>query len=172
MHLLQCGLYVVLGFDMPSFLDIIMFELAFEIIKSCTVKNVGIPRSEPVFLDPPSMNNVNYGIPLVRSITIYRICQALELEAILAPPNDTNLKMIQTKPRKGKQIPPIPVVYSFTLLKMCEALDLRVELHPENERPEFINKKWRQVPVVRSPVVFCICQALQLDAQLAKNSDK
>ncbi|GFV13284.1 hypothetical protein TNCV_3656041 [Trichonephila clavipes] len=100
---------------------------------------LAIPRSEPVSFDSPSMTHVNSGIPLVRSITIYRISQALELKAILAPPNDINLNMIQTIPRKGKQIPPIPVVYSFILLKMCEALDLIVELHPENERPAFNN---------------------------------
>ncbi|GFR22576.1 hypothetical protein TNCT_267421 [Trichonephila clavata] len=168
MHLLQCALNVAFGFDLPSFLDIILFELAFEIIKHCTVKNQAIPRSEietSVSFDPFSLPNENSGAPLVRSVMIYRICQALELEAILAPSNDINPEII--KPRKVKRITPAPVVYSVTLSKMCEALDLKVELRPENERPIFVNKKRRQVPVVHSPTVFCICKALQLDAQLA-----
>ncbi|GFY44407.1 hypothetical protein TNIN_80271 [Trichonephila inaurata madagascariensis] len=173
LHLLQCGIYVASGFDMPSLLDIIMFELAFEIIKHCTVKNQAIPRSEietQVSFDPSSMANAS-GIPLVRSIMIYRLCQALELEAMLDPSNDISPKMVQSKPKKEMKIQPTPVVYSFTLFKMCEALDLRVELHPENERPTFV-RKIKQVPVVYSPTVFCICKALQLDAKLANNSDK
>ncbi|GFU82920.1 hypothetical protein TNCV_1743051 [Trichonephila clavipes] len=128
---------------MPSLLNIILFELAFEIIKHCTGKNQAIPRSEietRVTFDPPSMTNAS-GIPLVRSIMVYRLCQALDLEVMLDPTNDISPKMIQSKPRKGEQIPPTPVVYSFTLFKMCEALDINVELHPENERPIFVRKK-------------------------------
>ncbi|GFR19261.1 hypothetical protein TNCT_729171 [Trichonephila clavata] len=160
---------------MPSFFEIILFESAFEIIKHSTVRNQAIICSEietPVSFDPPSMTNAISGIPLVRSVMIYRICQALELEAILAPTNDINPMMVQTKPRKEKQMLPTPIVYSFTVYKMCEALDLNVELHPENERPTFVNKKRRPVPVVHSLTVFSICQALQLDAQLAKASDQ
>ncbi|GFR22612.1 hypothetical protein TNCT_252611 [Trichonephila clavata] len=172
MHLLQCALNVAFGFDLSSFLEIILFELTFEIIKHCTVKNQTIPRSEietSVSFDPLSLSNVNSGIPVVRSVMIYRLCQALELEAILASSNDINPKMI--KPRKVKWITSAPVVYSVTLSKMCEALDLKVELRPENERPTFVSKKRRQVPVVYSPTVFCICKALQLDARLANASD-
>ncbi|GFQ84923.1 hypothetical protein TNCT_529721 [Trichonephila clavata] len=171
-HLLQCELYVAFGFDLPSFLEIILFELTFEIIKHCAVKIQTKPRSEietSVSFDPLSLPNVNSLIPLVRSVTIYRICQALELEAILAPSNNINPEMII--PRKVKRIPATPVVYSVTLSKMCEALDLKVELRPENERPTFVNKKTRQVPVVHSPIVFSICKALQLGAQLANASD-
>ncbi|GFQ65063.1 hypothetical protein TNCT_704621 [Trichonephila clavata] len=167
-HLLQCALNVAFGLDIPSFLEIILFELAFEIIKHCTGENQARPGSEnetSVSFDPISLPNDNSGVPLVRSVMIYRICQALELEAILAPSNDINPEMI--KPRKVKRITPAPVINSVTLSKMCKALDLKVELRPENERPIFVNKKRRQVPVVHSPTVFCICKALQLDAQMA-----
>ncbi|GFT01164.1 hypothetical protein TNCV_3373031 [Trichonephila clavipes] len=160
---------------MPSFLEIILFEFAFEIIKNCAVKNQAILRSDielPVSFDPLPLTNVGSRIPLVRSVTIYRICQALELEAILSPTNDTNPMLIQTKPRKGKQIQPTPIVYSFTLFRMCEALDINVQLLPESERPAFVNKRKKQVPVVHSPTVFCICKALQLDARLENISDK
>ncbi|GFY49942.1 hypothetical protein TNIN_255731 [Trichonephila inaurata madagascariensis] len=172
-HLLQCLLYVARGLDLPSFSEIILFEFAFEIIKKCTVKNQAIPLSDfviPLSFDSLSMTDINSGIPLVRSVTIYRLCQALELEAILAPTDVINPKKIQTELCKRKQIPPTPIVYSFTLFKMCEALGIKVELQPENERPAFINKKKRQVPVVYSPTVFCFCKALQLDAQLANVS--
>ncbi|GFR28277.1 hypothetical protein TNCT_442281 [Trichonephila clavata] len=127
---------------MPSFFEIFLFELAIEIIKHCTVKTQAKPRSEietSVSFDPLSLPNDNSGVPLVRSVMIYRICQALELEAILAISNDINPEM--TKPRNVKRITPSPVVYSVTLSKMCEALDLKVELRPENERPFLLTKK-------------------------------
>ncbi|GFY46295.1 hypothetical protein TNIN_62721 [Trichonephila inaurata madagascariensis] len=175
-HLLQCALYVAFGHDMPSFLEIILFEFVFEILKNFfTVKPHAIPRSNieiPVSFDPLPMTNVNSGIPLVRSITIYRICQALDLEVILAPTNDINPILIPNKPKKGKPIQPTPIVYSITLFKMCEALDINTQLRPEKERPAFVNKKKKQVPVVHSPTVFCICKALQIDAKLANISDK
>ncbi|GFV67206.1 hypothetical protein TNCV_3669611 [Trichonephila clavipes] len=155
-HLLQCPLYVDRGLDLPSFLEIILFEFPFEIIKKCTEKNQSIPLSDfeiPLYFDSLSMTDVKSGIPLVRSVTIYRLCQALELETILDPTNVINPKMIQTKPSKLKQIPPTPAIYSFTLFKICEALDINVELHPENKRPAFVNKKKRRVPMVHSPTV-------------------
>ncbi|GFY46294.1 hypothetical protein TNIN_62711 [Trichonephila inaurata madagascariensis] len=165
-HLLQCTICVAHGFDIPSFLEIILFEFAFEIIKNCAVKNQAILRSDielPVSFDPLPRTNVNSGIPIVRSVTIYRICQAFELEARLSPTLDINPMLIQTKPRKGKPIQPTPIVYSFTLFKMCEALDINVQLRPENERPAFVNKK-KQVPVVHSPTVFAFakhCKSMQ-----------
>ncbi|GFY46290.1 hypothetical protein TNIN_62671 [Trichonephila inaurata madagascariensis] len=155
---------------MPSFFEIILFELAIEIVKNCSVKNQAIPLSEIETLvssQPVFVTNINDGIPVVRSIAVYRFCQALELKAIHVPSNDVNLEMIHTKPRKVKQTAPSPVVYSVILFKICEALDLKVELRPENERPSFVNKKGRHTPVVHPSTVFCICQALQLDAQLA-----
>ncbi|GFY43699.1 hypothetical protein TNIN_402691 [Trichonephila inaurata madagascariensis] len=175
MHLLQCALYVAFGLDMSSFFEIIIFEFAIEIIKNCTVLNQTIPLSEietPAVSQVIFMANANNAIPVVRSITVYRFCQALGLKAIHAPSNDVNTEMIQIKPRKVEKILPTPVIYSVTLSKMCEALDLQVELRPENERPTFVNKKRRQAPVVHSLTVFCICQALQLDAQLASVSDQ
>ncbi|GFY73435.1 hypothetical protein TNIN_429191 [Trichonephila inaurata madagascariensis] len=174
MHLLQSAFYVAFGLDIPSFFEIILFELTMEIIKNCTVRNQVIPLSEigtPVSSQPIFMINVNNAIPVVRSIAVYQFCQALELKTVHAPSNDVD-KMIQIKPRKVKQILTTPVVYSVTLSKMCEALNLKVELRPENERPIFVNKKRRQAPVVHSLTVFCICQALQLDAQLAGASDQ
>ncbi|GFY44408.1 hypothetical protein TNIN_80281 [Trichonephila inaurata madagascariensis] len=173
MHLLQCALYVAFGLDMPSFFEIIIFELGIEIIKNCTRKNQVIPRSEieiPVSSQSILTTNVRMAIPVVRSVAVYRFCQALELKAIHAPLTDVNLEMIQFQPRKVRWISQTPIVYSVILFKMCEALEIKAELHPENERPTFVNKKRKQAPVVHSPTVFCICQALQLDAQLANTS--
>ncbi|GFY37445.1 hypothetical protein TNIN_146451 [Trichonephila inaurata madagascariensis] len=77
------------------------------------------------------MTNVNNSIPVVRSIAVYRFCQALERNAIHVPSNDVKLEMILAKPRKGKQTAPAPFVYSVILLKMGEVLDLKVELLSE-----------------------------------------
>ncbi|GFY51817.1 hypothetical protein TNIN_121321 [Trichonephila inaurata madagascariensis] len=88
------------------------------------------------------MIDANSAIPVVRSVTVYRICQAVELQAVLAPLNPV---LMQIQPNKVEQITPIPAVYSVTLYKMCEALDLKVELRPLNERPIFVTKNKRQV---------------------------
>ncbi|GFR00089.1 hypothetical protein TNCT_393121 [Trichonephila clavata] len=155
---------------MPSFYEICFFELAVQIIKNCKIKEQPLPRLGMETLAPTEpliMINTNNTIPVVRSATVYYICQALELDAILVPPDDTNPEMMQTPSRKARQATSHPVVYSYTLLKICEALDLTVQLRPEYERPAFVNPKKRQIPVVSSPTVFLFCQALQLDAQLA-----
>ncbi|GFR31655.1 hypothetical protein TNCT_54001 [Trichonephila clavata] len=173
-HLLQCALYYTFGLDMPSVYKIFLFELAFETIKNCTVEKQILTRSEietPNSFNP-LMTNFNSTIPVVRSIPIHRICQALDLKTMLAPSNEIISEMIETEPRKVKKLAPVPAVYSFTLFKMCESLDLNVELHPKSERPIFVNKKKKQIPVVYSTTVFYMCQALQLDAQLAVISHK
>ncbi|GFQ67284.1 hypothetical protein TNCT_332931 [Trichonephila clavata] len=160
---------------MPSFYEICLFELAVEIIKNCKVKEQPIPRSEvetSIPSEPLITTNANNSIPVVRSATVYRICQALELNAILTPTEDANPEITQAPPQKVKQATSNPVVYSYDLLKICEALDLTVELRPEHERPVFVSPKKRQIPVVHSPAVFLLCQALQLDAQLADVSHK
>ncbi|GFQ67281.1 hypothetical protein TNCT_332911 [Trichonephila clavata] len=160
---------------MPSFYEICLFELAVEIIKNCKEKEQPIPRSDTetsTHSDPLITTNANNPIPVVQSDTVYHICKALELNAILAPSNDTNLVEKPIPPRKVKHATSNPVVYSFTLLKICEAQDLTVELRPEHERPVFVNPKKRQTPVVYSPTVFHIYKALHLDAQLADVSDK
>ncbi|GFY51554.1 hypothetical protein TNIN_53401 [Trichonephila inaurata madagascariensis] len=160
---------------MPTFYEVILFELAFEAIRNFTVDKQIITRSEtgtPIYFDPLSVTNFNDGIPIVRSVTVHRICQALDIKTILAPSNEIISEIIQTEPKKVKQFAPVPVIYSFTLFKMCEALNINVELRPKSERPNFVNKKKRQIPVVHSTTVFHMCQALQLDARLADIPDK
>ncbi|GFS58361.1 hypothetical protein TNIN_250641 [Trichonephila inaurata madagascariensis] len=173
-HLLQCAFYFAFELQMPSFYEIFLFELAFEAIKNCTVEKQIITRSEieaPISFNPLSVTNFTDGTPVVRSIIVHRICQALDLKTMLAFSNGINSE-IQSEPRKVKPFAPVPAVYSFTLFKMCEALNINVELHPKSKRPPFVNKKKRQIPVVYSTTVFYMCQALKLDAQLADILDK
>ncbi|GFY30514.1 hypothetical protein TNCV_3522771 [Trichonephila clavipes] len=156
---------------MPSFFEIFLFELTIEIVGNYTMKEQSTSISEnetSVSFKPIFMNGANSAIPVVCSVTVNRICQAVELSSVLAP---LNPELMQIQPNKVKQITPIPAVYSVTLYRMCEALDLKVELRPPNERPNFVSKKQRQVPVVHSPVVFCICQALELHVHLANTRD-
>ncbi|GFV13261.1 hypothetical protein TNCV_3655811 [Trichonephila clavipes] len=160
---------------MPTFYEIFLYELAFEAIRNFMVDKQIIVRSEtetPISFDPLSVTNFNNGIPVVRSVTVHRICQALDIKTILAPFNEIISEKMQTEPRKVKQFSPVPAVYSFTLFKMCQALNINVELHPLSERPTFVNKKKRQIPVVYSTTVFYMCQALQLDTRLADIPDK
>ncbi|GFR00224.1 hypothetical protein TNCT_683021 [Trichonephila clavata] len=101
---------------MPSFYEICLFEVALEIIKNCKVKEQPIPRSEVVtstHSEPFITTNANIDIPVVRSGTVYHICKALELNAILAPSDDANPEEIPIPPLKLKQATSNPVVYSF-----------------------------------------------------------
>ncbi|GFU59968.1 hypothetical protein NPIL_367631 [Nephila pilipes] len=126
-------------------------------------------ETEPfVPFDQTVSNNGNKKTPVVlRSMMIYRICQALELSVELASFEDSSAP-IQTPLRNVRELTPLPAVYSISVFKICQALDLKAELRPQTERPTFGNRKKKLVPVVCSPTVFYMCQALSLDAHLAE----
>ncbi|GFT35003.1 hypothetical protein NPIL_523941 [Nephila pilipes] len=98
-------------------------------------------ETEPfVPFDQTVTNNGNKKSPVVRSIMIYRICQALELSVELAS-FEVPRAPIQTSLRKVRELTPLPAVYSISVFKICQALDLRAELRPQTERSTFGNRK-------------------------------
>ncbi|GFR07900.1 hypothetical protein TNCT_538771 [Trichonephila clavata] len=157
---------------MPSFIEILIFEMGMEIAKSFyfnhhCISEIGfetkLSLAEMVWTIDPGQ------IPQVHSPTVYAICKAQELRAELVPLQDNNQQLTPIQAKKAHKTSTPPAVYSFTVFKMCRALDLEAELHPRTQRPIFVIKNSKSVPVVRSLAIFSMCQALHLDAQLANN---
>ncbi|GFY39657.1 hypothetical protein TNIN_48461 [Trichonephila inaurata madagascariensis] len=65
--------------------------------------------------------------PAVRSVTIYKICLALNLSAQLCPVTTSNT-LISNKQHKPKAKKNIPAVHSAFVFHMCRALDLETIL--------------------------------------------
>ncbi|GFT37348.1 hypothetical protein NPIL_142071 [Nephila pilipes] len=169
-HLLQSAVNYVLDVDLMFFFEIFVFEVVVEFFKYLTVKPPLSSPSETELFAPFDQNVTNSGkkkIPVVRSMMIYTMCQALELSAELAPFEDKSAKFL-TPMRSVRKITPLPAVYSITVYRICQALDLKAELRPQTERPNFGNFRMKPVPVVRSSTVFYMCRALALDVQLAE----
>ncbi|GFQ77061.1 hypothetical protein TNCT_271571 [Trichonephila clavata] len=155
---------------MPSFLEILIFQVGMEIGKNFYFNHHCISKigSETILsLDETVLTHDHRRIPQVHSPTVYAICKALELTAELVPLQDNNQNLTPIQAKRAQKTPTPPAVYSFTVFKMCEALDLEAELHPRTQRPIFVIKNTKSVPVVRSLAIFSMCQALHLDAQLA-----
>ncbi|GFT72781.1 hypothetical protein NPIL_186991 [Nephila pilipes] len=60
-------------------------------------------------------------LPAVYSVTMFKICQALDLNAELRPP--TERPTFRNRKRK-----PVPVVRSPTVFLFCQALELNTKL--------------------------------------------
>ncbi|GFU36798.1 hypothetical protein NPIL_63441 [Nephila pilipes] len=169
LHLLQHAINCVFGVNVPSFFEILLFEVVAEIFKYFFLEpQLSSPSdTEPLVpLEQLATSNGYNTTPAVPSIMIDRICPALDLSVELVPFEETG--DIQTPSRNLRKKTPLPAVYSTTVFKICEALDLKAELRHETERPTFVFKKKRFIPVVRSRTVFSLCQALELPALLAE----
>ncbi|GFT33392.1 hypothetical protein NPIL_690691 [Nephila pilipes] len=166
LHLLQHAINCVFGVDVPSFFEILLFEVVVEIFKYFTFEPQLSSPSDTEPLVPFEQLCLNKSTPVESSIMICKNCQALDLSMELIFSEDKG-DFTQTPPRNVRNVTPLPAVYSFTVFKICLALDLKAELRPESERPIFVSKKKIYIPVVYSRAVFIICQGLDLKAQLA-----
>ncbi|GFV02627.1 hypothetical protein TNCV_5017951 [Trichonephila clavipes] len=108
------------------------------------------------------------GVPIVNSLMVYKMCQALDLKVQLAAVPDRKTwiakKMSQDTARHS-----IPKVYSETVLKFCEALGIDAELSHSKESERLQKNQLRRskpLPVVQSVMIFKICQALELGVEL------
>ncbi|GFT33324.1 hypothetical protein NPIL_641731 [Nephila pilipes] len=156
---LQCALNYVFDKDLKLFLEILIFELVMEFFNYLILNTQLSSPSENGPLVPFEQNdttNENKKTPVVHSLMIYTICQALELDVELASVEDS-CAHIPTPVSSVRKLTPLPAVYSVTTFKLCQALDLNAELRPTTERPTFGNRKRKPVPVVRSPPVFLFC---------------
>ncbi|GFY40305.1 hypothetical protein TNIN_117711 [Trichonephila inaurata madagascariensis] len=108
------------------------------------------------------------GVPIVNSLMIYKMCQALDLKVQLAAEPDRKTWIAK---RKSQDTPrhPVPKVYSKTVLKLCEAVGIDAELSHSTESERLQKnqlKRSKPLPVVQSVMIFKICQALELDVEL------
>ncbi|GFT84493.1 hypothetical protein NPIL_496341 [Nephila pilipes] len=73
---------------------------------------------------PQEIKYQNVIIPVVRSLSVWKICRALDLPATFVPQHsDTAISL-----KQFKKSPPVPIVYSVTIFEMCKALELNAKL--------------------------------------------
>ncbi|GFT72783.1 hypothetical protein NPIL_187001 [Nephila pilipes] len=90
---LQCALNYVFDVDLKLFLEIFVFEFVMEVFNYLILNTQLSSPSENgplVHFDQNGMTNGNNRTPVVRSLVIYKICQALELDVELASVEDSS----------------------------------------------------------------------------------
>ncbi|GFQ70717.1 hypothetical protein TNCT_282621 [Trichonephila clavata] len=97
------------------------------------------------------MTTVEEHIPIVHSLAIWKMCEALDLKVKLV-------------------LLPVPVVGSFSVWKICQALDLPATYDPQIIKTAVFRKPNKAVPVVHSTAIFELCKALDLKAKLAPHN--
>ncbi|KAF8783273.1 hypothetical protein HNY73_013458 [Argiope bruennichi] len=107
--------------------------------------------------------------PKVRSVFIWKICLALELEAELFTTEVTEPKE-ELSSLNERDVPKdsieIPIVHSVMIYKMCEALDLKAQLvSPGEDYHDYEHHS--TVPTVHSEMIYKMCEGLGIKAELA-----
>ncbi|GFQ79309.1 hypothetical protein TNCT_573321 [Trichonephila clavata] len=160
LHLLQCALTLFFRNDLPTFFEIIILDLVLELVKlySTTQYSDGnVLQTTPA---------VDVQIPTVNSLTVWKMCEALDLKVNFVPlPGATALP--RTPHRGVNPTTIVPVVGSFSVWKMCQALDLPATYDPNINRTTIFRRRNKPTPVVHSTAVFQLCMALNLKAKLA-----
>ncbi|GFV72187.1 hypothetical protein TNCV_3278421 [Trichonephila clavipes] len=131
---------------LPSFIDILGYVSIAEMIKVCFLlsfeglnKQRGFNISKPgrrVSSDSTKSSKAlkslpkKKPLPIVRSVTVHGICQALGLDTEL----QTTAEFPDFKLRRKMKKEIIPIVQSEVIFKLCEALNLKVALanSPQN----------------------------------------
>ncbi|GFT02817.1 hypothetical protein NPIL_119921 [Nephila pilipes] len=147
---LQCALNYVLDIDLTLFFEIFVFELVMECFDYLTlntqlsspsengplvhfdqngtkkaleldVELASVEDSSVHIPTPVSSVRKLTPLPAVYSVTTFKLCQALDLNAELRPP--TERQTFGNRKRK-----PVPVVRSPTVFHFCQALELNAKL--------------------------------------------
>ncbi|GFR12962.1 hypothetical protein TNCT_508891 [Trichonephila clavata] len=153
------------------FLDFVVHNLILELIKDLItlyLANRANIKTYKLVTEIKEMKHEENILPLVYSLTVYKICFALGLQVQLSD-NQTGPIWFQKKKLQKKDK---PVVYSETILKFCDALNIEAQLSTSagRQHPPQIHKeqteKIEYIPTVRSLTVFKICEALGLKVKL------
>ncbi|GFS37436.1 hypothetical protein TNIN_416801 [Trichonephila inaurata madagascariensis] len=109
LYLLRCSLTLILKNDLPSFLEILIFELVLELFEHCspiqTFDGV-VPDST---LDAQPVTTEEEFIPTVHCFTVWKMCEALDLKAKFVPLPGTTV--LPRTPHRGlDQTITVPVV--------------------------------------------------------------
>ncbi|GFY57024.1 hypothetical protein TNIN_438301 [Trichonephila inaurata madagascariensis] len=137
-------------------MEILISELALELFKHCSpIKSFAgvVPDST---LDAQPVTTVDERIPIVHSLTVWKMCEALDLKAMFVPlPGATALP--RTPHRGVDQTITAPVVGSFSVWKICQALDLPATYDPQLIRTTDFQKPHKPILVLQSTAVFELC---------------
>ncbi|GFY57841.1 hypothetical protein TNIN_500751 [Trichonephila inaurata madagascariensis] len=155
-YLLQCALTLLLKNDLPSFLEILIFEFVLELFERCSPIQSFDGVEPDSTLDAKPVTNVDELIPIVHSFTVWKMCQALDLKAKFISLPGTSV-LPRTPCRGQDQTTTAPVVGSFSEWKICQALDLSVTYAPQLIRTTVFRKPHKPIPVVQSTAVFELC---------------
>ncbi|GFV36505.1 hypothetical protein TNCV_2260241 [Trichonephila clavipes] len=151
---------------LESTIEILIFELALELFEHCcSIQSFDgvVPDSN---LDDQPVTTVDERIPIVHSLTVWKVCDALDLKAKFIPLPGTTV-LPQTPHRSVDQTTTAPVVGSFSVWKICQALDPPVSYDPQLIRTTVFRMPHKPIPVVQSTAVFELCKALNLTVKLA-----
>ncbi|GFR33937.1 hypothetical protein TNCT_597801 [Trichonephila clavata] len=113
---------------LPSFIDILGYVSFTEMIKTgflLSFEDLNTPTdlsSKPNRTIPEVKSKMISPPPIVRSVMVHKICQALGIDTELNPAAEfKNFKL----PQKRK---PNPIVHSVAVFKLCEALNIKASL--------------------------------------------
>ncbi|GFS31986.1 hypothetical protein NPIL_577781 [Nephila pilipes] len=161
---LLCVWGAFVGYDRPSFFEILFFSSIIEIIKYSVVQFFhrvvsGNTTTLVTTVDAAVVLNVH-------SQTEQKTFNELELEAKFLPLQGTTSL---TPHERADREAIIPVVRSFFVWKICQALDLPATFDPLKTGANSSLKQLetdKPIPIVHSIAVFEMCKALKLNATL------
>ncbi|GFT82169.1 hypothetical protein NPIL_566981 [Nephila pilipes] len=161
LYTLLCVWGAFVGYNRPSFFEILFFSSIIEIIKYSVAQFFNrVVSGNTTTLVTTADAAV---LPNVHSQTEQKIYNELELQAKFLPLQGTT----SLTPHKREAI--IPVVRSFFVWKICQALDLPTTFDPLKTGANSSLKQHKTnkpIPVVHSIAVFKMCKALELNATL------
>ncbi|GFX53879.1 hypothetical protein TNCV_1598251 [Trichonephila clavipes] len=166
LRLFQCVFTLVFRNDLPIFFEIIILDLVLELVKLYSTSQYSdgnVPETTPADI---TVTTINEYIPIVHSVTVWKMCEALDLKINFVPlPGETALPL--TPHRCIDQTTAVPVIGSFSVWKMCQALDFSTIYDLNINRTTIFRRRNRPTPVVHSITVFQLYMALNLKAKLA-----
>ncbi|GFY76113.1 hypothetical protein TNIN_345721 [Trichonephila inaurata madagascariensis] len=181
LFLLACALFMFIQSGQLSFIGIIVCATFIEFVKCYFSRKVAENsrlKNENQNLDE-KMNDKKKEVPMVHSLVIYKMCQALEIKVDLVSVEERKAwipeqkYLTNTKSGELNRTKKVPIVRSFMIHKICMALGLESNFDPLMEPTFFVRKQQNKrksqefVPLVKSISVFKICQGLGIKAMLA-----
>ncbi|GFR17439.1 hypothetical protein TNCT_735821 [Trichonephila clavata] len=153
---------------LPSFIDIFGYVSFIEMVKIGILLSFNGLYQHGGF-SFPDLKKQRSSVPVVHSLMLFKICQALDIEVKLAP-EEARTTWNAKFNKQLKQKPNVPEVKSKMIYEICNALSLEVELSATTEGIEELNPKpipkKKPLPIVHSITVHGICQALGLETEL------
>ncbi|GFW05347.1 hypothetical protein TNCV_3358661 [Trichonephila clavipes] len=155
LHFFRYALTLFMWNDLLFFLEIIILESVMELFKLCSVTSFHHGTVSDAASTPMSnvATTVAELVPTVHSLTVWKMCEALNLEAKYVPLPGT-IYLAGRPLRRTKRRAIVPAVRSFHVWKMYQALDLSATCDPQHSSSTFTLKPNKTIPVVHSIYVF------------------